>query len=72
MAELFVVAVAVRTQEDGEIYSAKLKFSRAELLVEIASVEFLTAGVAPSNCQVLSSSKFLLAKSTTSSMEGRN
>ena len=70
-AELFVV-VAVCTQEDGKILGASLKFSRAELLVEIASIDFLRTGVAPSNCSVLSSSKFLLARSTTSSMDGRN
>ena len=45
MAALFVV-VAVCTQEDGKILSASLKFSRAELLVEIASIDFLPAGVA--------------------------
>jgi len=44
----------------------------AELLDEIASVDFLIAVDAPSNCHVLSSSKYLLAKSTTSSMEGRD
>ena len=71
MAVLFVV-VAVCTQEDGKILGASLKFSRAELLVEIASIDFLISDVALSNCQVLSSSKFLLANSTTSSMEGRN
>ena len=71
VAVLFVV-VAVCTQEDGKILGASLKFSRAELLVEIASIDFLIAGVALSNCQVLSSSKFLLARSTTSSMDGRN
>ena len=71
MAVLFVV-VAVCTQEDGKILSASLEFSRAELLVEIASIDFLIAGVALSNCQVLTSSKFLLARSTNSSMDGRN
>ena len=71
VAVLFVV-VAVCTQEDRKILSASLKFSRAELLVEIASIDFLIAGVALSNCQVLPSSKFLLAKSTTSSKDGRN
>ena len=70
-AELFVV-VAVCTQDDEKILSTTLKSPCAELLVEIASIDFLIAGVALSNCQVLSSSKFLLAKSTTSSMEGRN
>ena len=71
VAVLFVVA-AVCTQEDGKILGASLKFSRAELLVEIASIDFLRTGVAPSNCLVLSSSNFLLARSTTSSMDGRN
>ena len=41
-SELFVV-VAVCTQEDGKILSASLKFSRAELFVEIASIDFLIA-----------------------------
>ena len=71
-AAVLLVVVAVCTQEDGKILSALLKFSRAELLVGIASIDFFIAGLAPSNCQVLSSSKFLLAKSTTLSMEGRN
>ena len=44
----------------------------AELLDEIAFVEILIAVDAPSNCHVLSSSKYLLAKSTTTSMEGRD
>ena len=70
-AELFVV-VAVCTQEDGKIFSASRKFCRAELLVEIASIEFLIAGDTHSIFQVLSISKFILAKSTNSSMEGRN
>ena len=72
-AELFVV-VAVRTQgedEIGVIHSASL--DRAELFVEIASIDFLIAVFALFICPVFSSSKFLLAaKSTTSSMEGRN
>ena len=80
-AELFVV-VAVRTQEDGEIgeiHSASLKFSREELFVEIASIDFLIAVLALFSknrayiCPVFSSSKFLLAAtSTASSKEGRN
>ena len=70
-AELFVV-VAVCTQEDGKILGASLKFSRAELLVEIASIDFLIAEVAPSNYQVLCCSKCFLAKSTTSRKDGRN
>ena len=68
-AVLFVV-VAVCTQEDGKIFSRK--FCRAELLMEIASIDFLIAGDAHSIFQVLSISKFLLAKSTTSSTDGRN
>ena len=67
VAELFVV-VAVSRQDDEKI----LRTTLAELLVEIASIDFLIADVALSNCQVLSSSKFLLANSTTSSMDGRN
>ena len=71
VAVLFVV-VAVCTQEDGKIRRVHRKFPRAELLVEIASIDFLIAEVAPSNYQVLFSSKFLLAKSTTSRKDGRN
>ena len=71
VAELFVV-VAVCTQDDEKILSTTLKSPCAELLVEIASIDFLRAVVAISNCRVLSSSKFLLAKSTTSSMDRRN
>ena len=68
VAVLFVV-VAVCTQEDGKILSASLEFSRAELLVEIAFIDFLLAEVALSNCPVL---KVLLARSTNSSIDGRN
>ena len=72
-AELFVV-VAVRTQgedEIGVIHSASL--DRAELIVEIASIDFLIAVFTLFICPVFSSSKFLLAaKSTASSKEGRN
>ena len=45
MAELFVVAVAVRTQEDGEvgeIHSVSLEFTRDELFV-VPSLDFLKA-----------------------------
>ena len=72
-AELFVV-VAVRTQgedEIGVIHSASL--DSAELIVEIASIDFLIAVFTLFICPVFSSSKFLLAaKSTASSKEGRN
>ena len=71
-AAVLLVVVAVCTQEDGIIFSACRKFCHAELLVEIASIDFLRAGDAHSIFHVLSSSKFLLAKSTTSSMDGRN
>ena len=70
VAELFVV-VAVCTQDDEKILSTSLKSPCAELLVEIASIDFLLAEVALSN---LGSPdlKFRLAKSTTSSMDGRS
>ena len=68
-AAVLLVVVAVCTQEDGKILSASLKFSRSELLVEIASIDFLLAEVALSNCPV---PKVPLAISTTSIMDGRN
>ena len=71
-AAVLLVVVAVCTQEDGKIFSACRKFCHAELLVEIASIEFLKAGDTISIFQVLSISKFLLATVTTSSMDGRN
>ena len=55
VAELFVV-VAVSRQDDEKI----LRTTLAELLVEIASIDFLLAEVAFSNCPVL---KVLLARS---------
>ena len=73
-AELFVV-VAVRTQGEvkiGVILSASASLDSAEI-VEIASIDFLTAVFTAVFCQVFSSSKFLLAAtSTASSKEGRN
>ena len=73
-AELFVV-VAVRTQGEvkiGVILSASASLDSAEI-VEIASIDFLTAVFTHFNCPVFSSSKFLLAAtSTASSKEGRN
>ena len=50
-------------------YTGWRRNSLAELLVEIASIDFLNAEVALSNCPVL---KVLLAMSTTSSMDERN
>ena len=70
-AVLFVVE-AVCTLEDGKVCSVSRKLCRAELLVEIASIEFLKAGDTHSIFHVLSISKFLLATVTTSSMDGRN
>ena len=70
-AVLFVVE-AVSTLEDGKVCSVSRKLCRAELLVEIASIEFLKAGDTHSIFQVLSLFSFLLATSTTSSMDGRN
>ena len=64
VAGLFVV-VTVSTQDEEKI----LRNTLAELLVEIAFIDFLLAAVAPSNCQVL---KVLLARSTNSSIDGRN
>ena len=64
VAEHFVV-VTVSTQDDEKI----LRTTLAELLVEIAFIDFLLAAVAISNCQVL---KVLLARSTNSSIDGRN
>ena len=64
VAGLFVV-VTVSTQDDEKI----LRTTLAELLVEIAFIDFLLAAVALSNCQVL---KVLLARSTNSSIDGRN
>ena len=64
VAELFVV-VTVSTQDDEKI----LRTTLAELLVEIAFIAFLLAAVAISNCPVL---KVLLARSTNSSIDGRN
>ena len=71
-AAVLLVVVAVCTQEDGKIFSACRKFCHAELLVEIASIEFLKAGDTHSIFQVLSLFSFHLATSTTSSMDGRN
>ena len=74
-AELFVV-VAVRTQGEvkiGVILSASASLDSAEIIVEIASINFLMAVFTLFICPVFSSSKFLLAaKSTASSKEGRN
>ena len=64
VADLFVV-VTVSTQDDEKI----LRTTLAELLVEIAFIDFLLAAVALSNCPVL---KVLLARSTNSSIDGRN
>ena len=64
VADLFVV-VTVSTQDDEKI----LRTTLAELLVEIAFIDFLIAAVALSNCPVL---KVLLARSTNSSIDGRN
>ena len=64
VADLFVV-VTVSTQDDEKI----LRTTLAELLVEIAFIDFLLAEVALSNCPVL---KVLLARSTNSSIDGRN
>ena len=73
-AELFVV-VAVRTQGEvkiGVILSASASLDSAEI-VEIASIDFLMAVFTLFICPVFSSSKFLLAAtSTASSKEGRN
>ena len=70
VAELFVV-VAVCTQDDekNSPYYSQISLCRT---VKIASTDFLLAEVALSDCQVLSSFKFRLAKGTTSSMDGRN
>ena len=62
VAELFVV-VTVSTQDDEKI----LRTTLAELLVEIAFIDFLLADVALSNCQVLR-----VLRSTNSSIDGRN
>ena len=62
VAELFVV-VAVSTQDDEKI----LRTTLAELLVEIAFIDFLLADVALSNCPVLR-----VLRSTNSSIDGRN
>ena len=62
VAELFVV-VAVSTQDDEKI----LRTTLAELLVEIAFIDFLLADVANSNCPILSE-----LRSTNSSIDGRN
>ena len=64
VAKLFVL-VAVSTQDDEKI----LRTTLAELLVEIAFIDFLLAEVALSNCPVF---KVLLAWSTNSSIDGRN
>ena len=64
VAELFVV-VAVSRQDDEKI----LRTTLAELLVEIASIDFLLAEVTLSNCPVL---KVFLARSTDSSIDERN
>ena len=73
-AELFVV-VAVRTQGEvkiGVILSASASLDSAEI-VAIASIDFLMAVFTLFICPVFSSSKFLLAAtSTASSKEGRN
>ena len=52
-AAVLLVVVAVSTQEDGKIFSACRKFCHAELLVEIASIDFLRAGDAHSIFHVL-------------------
>ena len=62
VAELFVV-VTVSTQDDEKI----LRTTLAELLVEIAFIDFLLADVALSNCPVLR-----VLRSTNSSIDGRN
>ena len=64
VAELFVFE-GVSSQDDEKI----LRTALAELWVEIASIDFLLAEVALSNCPVL---KVLLARSTNSSIDGRN
>ena len=64
LAELFVFE-GVSSQDDEKI----LRTALAELWVEIASIDFLLAEVALSNCPVL---KVLLARSTNSSIDGRN
>ena len=70
VAVLFVV-VAVCTQDDEKILSTTLKSPCAELLVEIASIDFLLAELALSNLK-FPDLKFRLAKCTTSSMDGRS
>ena len=62
VAELFVV-VTVSTKDDEKI----LRKSLAELLVEIAFIDFLLTDVALSNCPVLR-----VLRSTNSSIDGRN
>ena len=62
VADLFVV-VTVSTQDDEKI----LRTTLAELLVEIAFIDFLLADVALSNCPVLR-----VLRSTNSSIDGRN
>ena len=62
VAELFVV-VTVSTQDDEKI----LRTTLAELLVEIAFIDFLLADVALSNCPVLR-----VLRSANSSIDGRN
>ena len=64
VAELFVV-VTVSTQDGEKV----LRNTLAEMLVEIAFIDFLLAEVALLNCPVL---KVLLARSTNSSIDGRN
>ena len=61
-ADHFVV-VTVSTQDEEKV----LRNTLAEMLVEIAFIDFLLADVALSNCQVLR-----VLRSTNSSIDGRN
>ena len=56
-----IVVVTVSTQDGEKV----LRNTLAEMLVEIAFIDFLLAAVAHSNCPVL-------ARSTNSSIDGRN
>ena len=58
-----IVVVTVSTQDGEKV----LRNTLAEMLVEIAFIDFLLADVALSNCQVLR-----VLRSTNSSIDGRN
>ena len=58
-----IVVVTVSTQDGEKV----LRNTLAEMLVEIAFIDFLLADVALSNCQVLRG-----LRSTNSSIDGRN